>query len=92
MAFHLKYVDGDKVRRQQFTSYYECIKTKEKLRNKGIKVKFEASGVDVPRVDYTSTKLGKTDRGSIKNFLQMCDNIGDFKNAKTYGRINKKEL
>lgn len=81
MAFHLKYEEDGKIKRQQFSSYYECIKEKEKLRKQGINCSYAESGVDVTQ-HYENIRIGMSDKKLINGFLKMCEDIGDYRNAK----------
>ena len=47
MAFHLRYEEDGKIKREQFGSYYECIKAREKVRERGIESVYSESGMDV---------------------------------------------
>lgn len=81
MAFHLKYEEDGRIKRQQFSSYYECIKEREKLRKRGIESNYFESGMDVTQ-HYERVRIGEGDKTAIRKFLKMCDEIGDYRNAK----------
>lgn len=81
MAFHLQYEEGGKERRKQFSSYYECIKEKEKLRKRGIECSYGESGMDVTQ-HYGTTRIGTSEKQAISRFLKMCNDMGDYVNAK----------
>ena len=85
MPYHLTYNTKSKEIKRTFSSFYEFVRTKEGLRRKGIPFEERVSGVDV---GYTpaKTKLGQGTKNAIRNFLEMCDNIGDYKNSKRYGQ------
>lgn len=77
MPFHLKYTSDGKVYRRQFNSYYECTKTKEKLRRQGIQCHYSESGRDITGKDYEPMPIKQGDKQLIKKFLKICDNIKD---------------
>lgn len=90
MAFHLDYVDTDgQVRKRQFSSYYECVVEKNKLRKSGVEVKYSESGVDVSR-SYEIRRVSRNEKDAIKSFLARCEKIGDLRNAKNCDRIAKR--
>lgn len=90
MPFHLVYEEEGKVRRQQFSSYYQCVVKKEQLRKKGITAKYGESGSDVTQ-HYENKIFGVGDKEAIKRFLKVCDNVGDLHNSKTYAKMKAKK-
>lgn len=83
MSFQIKYEINGEVKKRTFTSYYECIRRKEQLRAKGIKVEWIKNEIYVQpqKKNHSLDKL----RGhpAIGNFLSMCNNIEDYRNEKT---------
>lgn len=65
MAFYLEYKEDGKLKREQFSSYYECIRRKEVLRNKGVKVVYKESGQDITRPDYTCRPNSRSSKKAI---------------------------
>lgn len=82
MGFQIRYEIDGKVKKPMFSSYYECIKQKEKLRSQGIKVEWIKNEVYVqPDRGGSLDKL--RGHSAISNFLDMCNNIEDYRNEKT---------